>query len=687
MKKTLFSAFLVFASALSAAPVFEETFEDPGKVSLLDIRVEEDTSGPGKFCGHLDYPPDADSQVRLAQSSGVIPVEPGEWYRLSVRTRNDVKLGEVKFGLIESRSAEKRVSQYSDYHWKAVSLNITDWHTSTLEFKTASNTRGVMIYLRSENNFSGSSWWDDIRLEKFEKQLPPLEIMPFRAAGSFTDIPTKSAYAVTNGKRGVVTRNDTDYLWEILDLAREEINVTYRDLPPGSEIRASVVRGDAVCFREDREISGSGHALFNIGLDRLREGIYVFRAELFENGKRITCQEKELWRIDSRKCATPEHEDIRTVSCGPGRQRLVNGKIFNHIYAAASPTWGLFSHHKKFCKPDAGTYIRTVREQFGQDTFVVWSWRGPQWDDKRGEFLRKAVADCREYLDFLRDHNCYGKALILITPHKPEKPDLEEVRQFVREMKDHPALLEWYLDEPEFRYTPEEMTQLSQTVRNEDPDHPVYVNLCDPSKFHLYAPSSDIASYDIYPFPGAGLIESQKRTQALLKAFPSAPFDSYLQMFNFKTMDMPTFDQLRASFLLDRINGSHSLISLSWGSTHQSFQTDPELQSYYRAIVSMFRRLEPVLRNPAAEPLPLESSHEFVAHKMFQEGDTPVLLLVNLSNDTPTDVSFSHAATEAEDFFDPAWTYKPEDGKYRFRLEPNQSLVLRLKRSEMKEER
>ena len=679
MKKTLFSAFLTLAAALSAAPVFEESFEDPGKVSLLDIRVEEDTSGPGKFCGHLDYAPDAKSDVRLAQSSGVIPVEPGQWYRLSVRTRNDVKLGEVKFGLIESRSAEKRVSQYSDYHWKAVSLNITDWLTSTLEFKTASNTKGVMIYLRSENNFSGSSWWDDIRLEKFEKQLPPVEIMPFRAAGSFTDIPTKSAYAVTKGKRGVVTRNDTEYLWETLDLAREEIDVAYRELPPGSELRASLVRGDAVCFREDREISGSGHALFNIGLDRLREGVYVFRAELFENGKRITCQEKELWRIDSRKCATPEHEDIRTVSCGPGRQRLVNGKIFNHIYAAASPTWGLFSHNKKFCKPDAGTYIRIIQEQFGQDTFVVWSWRGPQWDDKRAEFLRKAVADCREYLDFLRDHNCYGKALILITPHKAEKPDLEEVRKYVRALKDHPALLEWSLDEPEFRYTPEEMTQLSAVVRDEDPNHPVYVNLCDPSKFHLYAPSSDIASYDIYPFPGAGLIESQKRTQALLKAFPTAPFDSYLQMFNFKTMDMPTFDQLRASFLLDRINGSHSLISLSWGSTHQSFQTDPELQSYYRAIVSMFRRLEPVLRTPAEQPIPVEASHEFIVSKVFQAGPDPVILLVNISNDTPAEVSFGTEADSASDFFDEAWAYPIEQGKIKLNLKPNGTAVIRLR--------
>ncbi len=680
MKKTLLLAFFFFAAALSAAPIFEENFEDPEKTSILDIEIEADDPASGEFCGHLAYSANAKSQIRLARSRKVIPVEPGYWYRLSVKTRNDVKLGEVKFGLIESRSAEKRISQFIDYHWKAVSLNITNWHTSTLEFKTAANTKGVMIYLRSENNFSGSSWWDDIRLEKFEKKLPPIEIKPFRAAGSFTDIPTRSAFAVTEGKRGVVTRSKTQYFWETLDLAREGIDVIYRDLPPGAEIKASVIRNKTVCFQEMRKLSGSGNERFNIKLDQLPEGIYLFRAELRVDGKSIAVQKKELWRIDSRKSVTPEHEEIRKVSCGPGRQRLVNGKIFNHIYAAAAPTWGLFSHHKEFCKPDVKTYIQNLQEQFGQDVFVVWAWRGPKWDNRRKEFLQKAIADCREYLDFLQKHNCYGKACIIITPHKKEELDLEEIRSFVRGLKDHPALYEWYLDEPEFRHTPEEMIRISSVVRAEDPNHPLYINLCDPTRFHLYAPSSDIASYDIYPFPGASLIESQKRTQALLKAFPKAPFDSYLQMFNFKTMDMPTFDQLRASFLLDRINGSHSLVSLSWGSTNQSFQTDPELQSYYRAIVSMFRRLEPVLRHPGKQPIKVRSSHEFVASGVFQDGDDPVLIIVNISGDTPADISFVHPASAAEDFFDPEWKYAHSKGIYRFRLGPNQSKVLRLKK-------
>jgi len=676
-----FLLFLCIGPALSlaAAPVYVENFEDPEKSSILDLQIEAGNAASGKFCGHLGYAPDAKSEIRLAQGNKVIPVEPNQWYRLSVKTRNDIKNGEVKFGLIESRSAEKRVSKFIDWHWKAVSLNITDWHTSTLEFKTASNTKGVMIYFRSENNFSGSSWWDDIRLEKFEKQLPPIEIKPFRAAGSFTDVPTKSAYAVTDGKRGVVSRNKTEYFWETLELAKEEINVLYRDLPPEAEIKASVIRGGTVCFQEVHKLSGSGNARFNIKLDKLPEGIYLFRAELALNGKTAAFQEKELWRIDSRKSVTPKHEDIRKVSCGPGRQRLVNGRIFNPVSTSQSPTWGLFSHHRKFCRPDLETYIRTMQEQFGQDIFAVWAWRGPQWDSKRQEFLRKAIADCREHLDFLRKFNCYGRVNILISSHKKEKPDLEEIRAFVKGMRDHPALLEWGLDEPEFRHTPEEMMRISTAVREEDPDHPLCINLCDPTKFHRYAPSSDIASYDIYPFPGNSLIESQRRTKALLKAFPKAPFDSFLQMFNFKTMDMPTFDQLRASFLLDRINGSHSLTAYAWGERNQGFLTDMELQSYYRAIVSMFRRLEPILRKPG-KPVQVTSSHEFVASGIFQDGTDQVIIIVNISGDTPADITFAHPASAAENFFDPQWKYVPSKGKYHFRLGPNESKVLRLKK-------
>ena len=548
-----------------------------------------------------------------------------------------------------------------------------------MEFKTAANTKGVMLYIRTENGFSGSSWWDDIKLEKFEKKFPPFEIKPFRAAATFTDIPSKAAVAVTKGKRGIITRDKTQYFWEELNLPNEKLEVQYRDLPKGSVLEISLRRGDKTFRQDKRSLEGSGKTAFSLALEKLPEGIYFLEAVLQQNGKNVFSQNKEIWRIDSRKCRTPKHEPIRKSSAGPGRQRLVNGKIFNPVCASSSPTWGLFPHHKKFCKPDLTSFMRNMQEQFGQDIFSVWAWRGPAWDSKREEFRKKAADDCRKYLDFLQQNNCYGKVYFIITAHKKEKPDFEDVRSLVRALRNHPALLEWYLDEPEFKYTPQFMKKVADIIRREDPDHLININLCDPMKFHLYAPSSDIASYDIYPFPGSSLVESQKRTQTLLKTYPSAPFDSFLQMFNFKTLEMPTFDQLRASFLLDRINGSHSLDAYSWAEEKQCFLTDQELQSYYRAIVSMFRRLEPVLRN-SGNPVPVKSSHEFIASGMYQDGDDPVILIVNISGDTPADISFVHPAKAAENFFDPQWKYTPSKGIYQFRLGPNESRVLRLKK-------
>ena len=679
MKKTLMFFLLTFAAALCAVPVYVENFEGPANNSFSDIQIETDNPASGKFCGHLSYAPEVKSSIRQAQGSKVIPVAANQWYRMSVKTRNDIKIGEVKFGLIESRSAEKRVSQYYDWHWKAVSLNINEWRDYTMEFKTAANTKGVMLYIRTENGFSGSSWWDDIKLEKFEKKFPPFEIKPFRAAATFTDIPSKAAIAVTGGKRGVITRNKTEYFWEALNLSNEKLQVQYRNLPKGSVLEITMRRGEKNFLLEKRSLEGSGKTAFSLALEKLPEGIYLFEAVLQQNGKKLFSQCKEIWRIDSRKCRTPKHEPIRKVSVGLGRQRLVNGKIFNPVSASSSPTWGLFQHHKKFCKPDLTSFMRNMQEQFGQDIFSVWVWRGPQWDSKREDFRKKAADDCRKYLDFLQSINCYGKVYFIIAAHKKETPDFEDIRCLVRALRGHPALLEWHLDEPEFKYSPEFMKQISDIIRQEDPDHLININLCDPMRFHLYAPSSDIASYDIYPFPGSSLVESRKRTQALLKAFPGAPFDSYLQMFNFMTLEMPSFDQLRASFLLDRINGSHSLTAYSWAEDKQCFLTDQELQSYYRAIVSMFRRLEPVLRNPG-KSVPVKSSHEFVVSGVFRDGKDPVVILVNISGDTPADISFAHPAKAAENFFDPQWKYAPSNGVFHFCLGPNQSRVLRLKK-------
>ena len=672
---------LELTTSAQTVTVFQENFEQPQNIQFNNLKITSDSPGEGRYSAHLSYPVKPKSEVALAAGRKIIEVKPDTWYKMKVRHKNNIKIGEVKFGLIESRSAKERKVAYHDWRWKAIPLNITEWKTYEMEFKTASNTHGVQLYLRTENGNSGSSWWDDISIVEFNKVFDPIEIKSFPAAGSFTDIPTRRAYMITKGdplQRAVRQRNTT-YHWETLDLGKEKLCLEYRDLPKGSSIESKLVRGRKNYFSEIKNAEGSGKLDYSLKLDALPEGIYLFQTTLTVGGKKVCTKEKEIWRINSGKSATPKHEPIIKSSTGQERQRQINGKNYALIYASAAPTWGLLSHHRQYCKPDLTTYIKTMQEQFGQDVFSVWYWRGPQWDDKRGEFLKEGIKKYREHLDFLAANNCYGRVRLEFAAHKKEPLNFDEIRQLVRVVKDHPALLEWHLDEPEIqKYTPEDMIRVYRIIKEEDPNHIVSINLCDPAKFHLYAPSSDIASYDIYPFPGTSLLENRKRTIALLKAFPNAPFDSYLQMFNFNTLEMPTFDQIRATFILDRINGSHSLIAYAWGEFRKSFLTDPELQSYYRAIVSMFRRLEPVLSNGIPRRLELNSTTGHVPFRALDYQGETIILMVNISPDTPADVTFSHPVCEAEDFFDSAWKYKGSNGKFTFRLKPVETKVIRL---------
>ena len=60
------------------------------------------------------------------------------------------------------------------------------------------------------------------------------------------------------------------------------------------------------------------------------------------------------------------------------------------------------------------------------------------------------------------------------------------------------ALTLQYYDEPDARkvITPEMIVKMHQTVKAEDPVHPVCVNLCQRLKFKQYLQGSDIASFD-----------------------------------------------------------------------------------------------------------------------------------------------------------------------------------------------
>jgi len=200
-----------------------------------------------------------------------------------------------------------------------------------------------------------------------------------------------------------------------------------------------------------------------------------------------------------------------------------------------------------------------------------------------------------------------------------------------------------------------------------------------PFSFKIGIITVGINSASLFAFPAASLAENEKFTRIMQKAHPTAPFDSYLQGFNFLDLPMPTFEQLRGEFVLDRINGSQSLLCYAWGERRQCMLSDMELQAYYRVIYAMFAKICPVMDNGSQCDLPLQTTSNFVRHTAYNYQNEKILMVVNMSADTPAEVSVDTQANQAEDFYDAAWKYPIANGKLSLKLTPNQGLIIRLK--------
>ena len=131
---------------------------------------------------------------------------------------------------------------------------------------------------------------------------------------------------------------------------------------------------------------------------------------------------------------------------------------------------------------------------------VVWSYMGP-WH---------TVEALRQKLDEIGAAGGYAVFYPTVNNKRPEdlttapipEKEAELIRQRVRALKDHPALLGWYLaDEPEYhRVLPESVQQLRALISEEDPWHPTTVVNNAFGAIRQFAQGGDVIAPDPYPF-------------------------------------------------------------------------------------------------------------------------------------------------------------------------------------------
>ena len=211
---------------------------------------------------------------------------------------------------------------------------------------------------------------------------------------------------------------------------------------------------------------------FNLAIPALAEGRYLLRVALLDaTGKKI----HELSRVIRKLPPAPSGVEWRMNESGI---LLRNGEPFLPV-----GWWSLPA---------------TAMQETASN--VTWLYMGP-W---------QTVDELRKTLDEIGAVGGHGIIYPTVNHTRPEdltiaplsEKDAEQIRQRVRALKDHPALLGWYLaDEPEYhRVLPESVQQLRALISEEDPWHPTIVVNNTFGAIRQFGQGGDIIAPDPYPF-------------------------------------------------------------------------------------------------------------------------------------------------------------------------------------------
>ena len=160
------------------------------------------------------------------------------------------------------------------------------------------------------------------------------------------------------------------------------------------------------------------------------------------------------------------------------------------------------------------------------------------------------------------------------------------------------------IDEPEGTMKPEAVQAAADLIRRLDPNHFVWVNLCQYPPASDYLASQDLWSYDSYPSPQMTPFDYKRRWLDITDRdlLGKRPLGTCLQTCNSNrhTQRMPTPDELRTTLWLHVIHGYKWFGYYSYydGEPAGCLSRDAALLSYARALNTEMVQLQDVILAP-----------------------------------------------------------------------------------------
>jgi hypothetical protein len=237
----------------------------------------------------------------------------------------------------------------------------------------------------------------------------------------------------------------------------------------------------------------------------------------------------------------------------------------------------------------------------------------------------------------------FHAAGLMAIPRSHWKP--ADIRSVYKSLKDHPALLAWYIiDETPVDYA-EEQIALQKIRRESDPDHPTFAVLDYPRNIDAFMGSFDVVASDPYPIgykrPSIG-IAADYPVVCREKTFGIRPVWQVPQSFAWdwchkhghpKEDRYPTYEELRSMAWQAIAGGANGLL---WYSAHHIFKCSPkdDLEKNWGDLVKVaeeVRDLVPVLLS-GENPPTVNSANRDVAVRAFKKDGKVFLLAANKTN-------------------------------------------------------
>ena len=156
-----------------------------------------------------------------------------------------------------------------------------------------------------------------------------------------------------------------------------------------------------------------------------------------------------------------------------------------------------------------------------------------------------------------------------------EQDGIDRTRRMVEKVKDHPAIIAWYINDELPLSMIRELTDRRDLLEELDPGRPAWVVLYQVNEIRGYIPTFDVIGTDPYPIPnrpasvaGDGAIKTNRAVfglHALWQVPQIFDWASYKKTDEEKKANRPpTLEEMRGMFWMHIAAGANGLVAYSW---------------------------------------------------------------------------------------------------------------------------